>query len=84
MGGRAPLDPPMISSKTRMPGKWGGARRARPPLDPPMSIAAGVNDKNIVVNKMSVQMTGQPEGRSLLVYALHKFVNRIIDKGPTS
>ena len=32
MGGRAlgapPLDLPM---KTRMPGKWGGARRARPP-----------------------------------------------------
>ena len=21
-----------------MPGKWGGARRARPPLDPPMKV----------------------------------------------
>ena len=21
-----------------MPGKWGGARRARPPLDPPMNV----------------------------------------------
>ena len=21
-----------------MPGKWGGARRARPPLDPPMQV----------------------------------------------
>ena len=21
-----------------MPGKWGGARRARPPLDPPMRL----------------------------------------------
>ena len=27
---------PKISSKTRMPGKWGGARRVRPPLDLPM------------------------------------------------
>ena len=41
MGGRAPgaspLDQPM---KTRMPGKWGGARRARPPLDPPVILDA--------------------------------------------
>ena len=26
-----------------MPGKWGGARRARPPLDPPMVAQVMVN-----------------------------------------
>ena len=37
MGGRAPGGAPLdLPTKTRMPGKWGGARRARPPLDPPM------------------------------------------------
>ena len=28
-----------------MPGKWGGARRARPPLDPPMNPEVAENPK---------------------------------------
>ena len=26
-----------------MPGKWGGARRARPPLDPPMQLESNAS-----------------------------------------
>ena len=36
-----------------MPGKWGGARRARPPLDPPMVWGVGV-----VVSAQGVSASG--------------------------
>ena len=55
-----------------MPGKWGGARRARPPLDPPMQFSQMFTKAKNIESEKFILITEVNLGKKILIYFCQK------------